>query len=192
MRRTKSDVDGRPARRVFCASLCGGEGRRRAAVARYVARGSGRRRGESHDRFAVGESDSLCPVAVERRQGRSCSISARAARPYQRGFEGAAGQCRHRRGKAGCVRRKTVGSVHMPLPTAFCSAGFRSFGRTIRSPRFAPDSGFRFRGTSCLPQDGIHREMKDRTAKCGLLFVAKRVAYLITTTRLFSMLPLKG
>ena len=30
----QSDVDGRPARRVFRASLCGGEGRRRA-VARY-------------------------------------------------------------------------------------------------------------------------------------------------------------
>ncbi len=87
-------------------------------------------------------------------------LSARgAARPYQRGFEGAAGQCRHRQVRRDASAEKTVGSVHMPLPTAFCSAGFRSFGRTIRSPRFAPDSGFRFRGSpSCLLQDGIHRE----------------------------------
>ena len=82
----------------------------------------------------------------------------------------------------------------MPLPTAFCSAGFRSFGRTIRSPRFAPDSGFRFRGSpSCLLQDGIHREnRKTALRSAAFLFVRKRVAYLITTTRLFSMLPLKG
>ena len=82
----------------------------------------------------------------------------------------------------------------MPLPTAFCSAGFRSFGRTIRSPRLAPDSGFRFRGSpSCLLQDGIHGDNSKTALRCAaLLFVRRRVAYLSTTTRLFSMLPLKG
>ena len=82
----------------------------------------------------------------------------------------------------------------MPLLTAFCSAGFRPLGRTIRSPRFAPDSGFRFRGSpSCLLQDGIHREnRKTALRSAAFLFVSMRAAYLITTTRLFSMLPLKG
>lgn len=117
-----------------------------------------------------------------------------AARPYQRGFEGAAGQCRHRQVRRDASAEKTVGSVHMPLLTVFCSAGFRPLGRTIRSPRFAPDSGFRFRGSpSCLLQDGIHREnRKTALRSAAFLFVSMRAAYLITTTRLFSMLPLKG
>lgn len=162
---------------------------------RYVARGGGRRRGESHDRFAVGESDSLCPVAVERRKA-GVVLSARgAARPYQRGFEGAAGQCRHRQVRRDASAEKTVGSVHMPLPTAFLfGPDFDPSGERSVRPRFAPDSGFRFCGSpSCLLQDGIHREnRKTALRSAAFLFVSMRVAYLITTTRLFSMLPLKG